>query len=138
MLGADGAKLRLVLELVEKLERAGEAELLLQAARDGVCHRFAAARMRAAGIRPVTGPEHLALAALLQQQLVLAIEDEDRERAVQHAVAQMAIGLAFEADLAIVVVDEDQLLACVRDVLFTRHSNRLRDARAWPGIRPPG
>src|SRR5688572_27717 len=138
MLGADGAELRLILELVEILERTREAELLLQAACHGIRHGFAAARMRAAGIRPVPRPEHLALAALLQQQLVVAIEDEDRERTVQRALARMAIGLALEADLAIMVVDENQLLACVRDDLFTRHSNRLRDGRSWPGTRRPG
>src|SRR5262245_14899287 len=111
MLGADRAELRLVFELVEILERTAEPELLLQPTRDGIRHRFAAARMRAARVRPVAGPQHLARAALLQQQLVVAIENEDRERAMQHSEAGVAIGLAFVADLAIVVVDENQLLA---------------------------
>src|SRR6185436_2142875 len=122
---------------VEILERTRETELLLEAARDGVRHDLAAARMRAAGVRPEARPQHLARAALLQQQLVLCVEDEDRERTVQRALAGMAIGFALEAYLAIVVVDENQLLACVRDDLFTRHSNRLRDRRTLPESRPP-
>src|SRR5918993_5493127 len=56
VLGAYGAELRLVLELVQVLERAREPELLLEAARDRSRHRLAAARMRAARVRPVPGP----------------------------------------------------------------------------------
>src|SRR5688572_14307829 len=125
----------MVFELIQILERARETELLREPPRDRQADRLAPARVRAAGIRPETRPEHLAQSALLEQELVVAIEDEDRERAMQDTLAHMAIGLGLEADLAILIVDEDQLLACVRDDLVTRHSNPLRVAPAWPGSR---
>jgi hypothetical protein len=136
VLRAHGAELRVVLELVEVLERTGEAELLLKAARDRLGHVLAAARMRATRVRPIARPQHLARRPLLQQQLIGGIEDEDRERTVQQPSARMGIGFSLEADLAVEVVDQDQLLACVRDDLFTRHSNPLRGAPATPGSRP--
>src|SRR5690606_28351093 len=93
VLRADRAVLRVILELVQKLERTREPELLLEPPDHGLLHRFAVARMRAARVRPVVRPERLRRGALLQQQLVVAVEHEDRERAMQHAVADVTFGL---------------------------------------------
>ena len=40
---------------------------------------------------------------------VLVVEQEQRERAVQHSVAVMGVGLGDEACLVVVAIDEDEL-----------------------------
>src|SRR5690606_41115726 len=96
-----GAVLSVILELVQELERAREPELLLEPPRDRLLHRLPAARMRAARVRPIVRPERLVGAPLLQQQLVRAVEHEDRERAVQRAGAGKASALRPAADHAL-------------------------------------
>src|SRR5690606_29206141 len=137
VLGAERAILRVVLELVQELERTREPELLLEPARNRLLHLLAPARVRAARVRPVVRPERLGRSALLQQKLVVAVEHEDRERAMQHARARVAVALRLSADLPIELVDEDQLLRFVGYDLVTRHLVEPPSSRASPENPPP-
>src|SRR5690606_18472379 len=92
--------------------------------------------MRAARVRPVVRPERLRRGALLQQQLVVAVEHEDRERAMQHAVADVTFGLRLAADFPIELVDEDQRLPVVRYDFVTSHPFELPDSRPRPDNPP--
>src|ERR1700720_1452313 len=102
--------LRPVGELEQEFQLCPQTEFLAQAAMDGVVHALPTARMRAAGVGPVARPQALALRALLQKQFARGIEHEQRERAVQWADAEVRIGLRQEADLAVLAVDQNQLL----------------------------
>src|SRR5690606_1848627 len=137
VLRAERPILRVVLELVEELERAREAELLLEPPRQRVLHRLAPARVRAARVRPVVRPERLRRRALLQQQLVAAVEDEDRECTVQHARAGMTLALRLRADLPIELIDEDKLLVLVGYDFVTHHLLEPPRSRASPEIPRP-
>ena len=64
-LGPGGVELRLVLEFEQKMQRAGEAQLLHQAALNGRFHALRAPRMAAAAVGPIQRPESLAGRALL-------------------------------------------------------------------------
>src|SRR5579863_9177571 len=68
VLGARLVELRLVLELEEKVQRAANSQLFVEAAMDRVLHVFSAARMAAAAVRPIERPEALASGALLNQK----------------------------------------------------------------------
>src|SRR6476660_4146896 len=67
--GPGRIELRLVLEFEQKMQRAGEPQLLHQAAVNGSFHALRASRMAAAAVGPVQRPESLAGRALLSQQL---------------------------------------------------------------------
>src|SRR5690606_17141469 len=120
VLGTLLAELGVIDELVDELEFRGHAELLLEPAMYGFIHLLARARMRAAGVGPVARPQPLLGAALLQQQLALLVEDEQRERPVQHAGGIVRLGLADGADLVVVLVDKHQQLAVIGNGFVTR------------------
>src|SRR6202034_806700 len=110
MLGAGLIELRLILELKEEMQRAGEAELLAQPAVDGGLHGLTTPRMAAAAVRPVQRPEPLGGGALLQQQLLPAVEDQQRKGAVQDTLTGMAARLVQVSQFAIGAVHENQRL----------------------------
>jgi hypothetical protein len=71
-------------------------------------HGFPAARVAAAAVRPKPRPEALRLRPLLNQQFAIAIEDQERERAVQDPATLMAAPLAQFAQASIVRIDQDE------------------------------
>src|SRR5207249_5870178 len=85
-----------------------DAGLLIEPPASSCDRPFARARMAAAGVRPQSTRVILLPAALLQQQAAALIDQEDREGAVQQALAVDRI-LAGGADCAIALVDQDQL-----------------------------
>src|SRR5262249_6507046 len=104
-------ELRLILKFVQEAQRASEAELLLEPAHGGALHALFAARMTAAAVRPVHGPQALRRRALLDQELARAVEYEQREGAMQDAAAFVAAPLAQVSDPAVGLIDENQRLA---------------------------
>src|SRR5579862_6804427 len=82
-------------------------------------HTLAVTRMAAAAVRPVERPELLARAALLQQELIVLIKNEQREGAVQGASARVAGCFVEMPDFSIRLVYQNQLvgLSC-RQVMF--------------------
>src|ERR1700679_1150391 len=101
MLGTGGVELGLILEFEKKPQGAGYPELLAQPALSGRLHGLAAARMRAAAVGPVQGPEPLAGCPLLDEQVAVAVENQQRKGPMQNAVALVAASLAQTAHIAI-------------------------------------
>ncbi len=86
-----------------------KAELLLQPACGRIERGLARARMAAAGVRPESAEVVLRERAPLEQQFVDAVEDQDRERAVEPAAVLMGAEFLLDADLLIELVDENDL-----------------------------
>src|SRR5258708_25441086 len=105
--------------------------------------------MAAAAVRPVQRPQTLRRRALLQQQLTVAVENEQRERPMQDAPAVMALGLAEVSYFAVGFIYEDEGFGiggdfdCAAATLpnFIRHKDKLHtvrtrlDAQANRGLR---
>ena len=64
--------------------------------------------MTAAAVRPIERPKALGGRPLLQKELPHVIEDQQRKRAMQGALAVMAQVLAQEAHFAVGLIDQDQ------------------------------
>ena len=94
VLGAELVVRGLVGELVEKLERARRRSSCTSRRWTASSTTLAAPRMAAAAVRPVAAATALLGAALLEQHAAAPIEDEQRERAMQDAVAVVARRLA--------------------------------------------
>src|SRR5262249_13133349 len=110
VLGAHRLKLRVILELEQKREAATDPELLVQSAVDRRLHGLGAARVAAAAVRPVKRPDLLRGGSPLHQQLPTVVEDEERERTMQHAATGVAQRLAEVPDLTVAFVHQDQSL----------------------------
>ncbi len=93
-----------------------------------------AARVAAAAIRPVQRPQTLRRRALLQEQLPVVVENQKRERPVQHAAAPVAVGLAHMADFAVGGVHQDEQFGVCCDFVraaatvpnFIRHKDNSK------------
>ena len=101
VLGSGTVVLRLIFELEQEFERAGQAEFLHQPTVDGARHTLAGTRMAAAAVRPVQRPQLLARTPLLQQQLIVVVENEQREGTVQCAGPRVAGRLVEMSDFPI-------------------------------------
>jgi len=66
--------LGLILELEQKMQRTAQAKFLVKAALDRGVQGLGAARMAAAAIRPIQGPQALGCGALLNQQFAVTIK----------------------------------------------------------------
>src|ERR1700694_452695 len=75
VLGGGGIELRLVLELEQKMQRAAQAQLLVQPTVDRGLQGLGAPGMTAAAIGPVQWPKRFGRRPLLQQPFAGAIED---------------------------------------------------------------
>jgi len=71
--------------------------------------------MTATTVRPKPGPQTLVLAALLQQQQALCIENKNRECTMQQANTVMALCFAAVTHFIVRVVNKNQIL------VFRRH-----------------
>jgi hypothetical protein len=71
--------------------------------------------MGTAGVRPVARPHPFALRALLNEELARRIEQQHRERAVQRSATEVGVGLRHDTDLAVVAVDQNELIVVARD-----------------------
>ena len=87
MLGALSAKLRLISKPMGKPQFSLYTQFFLKPPACGNAIRLATARMTAAGIRPVIGPERFVGAALLQQHVTRFVKQKDGEGSVQSARA---------------------------------------------------
>src|ERR1700733_13078057 len=107
MFGPARVELSLILEFEQKPQWTAQPELLVEAALNGRLHGLPAPRMATAAVRPVERPQPLACRSLLQEQLTFVIEDQQRKRAMQNALAVVAQVLVQKPELAIGPVDED-------------------------------
>ena len=97
MFGADVPELGAVLELEDEIDGRLDAEFLLEPARHGLFHPLSRAGVRTTAIGPVSGPQSLALVALLEQQFSGRVEHEHRERPMQYSAALVAGPLVEES-----------------------------------------
>ena len=88
-------------------------------------------------MRPlIPWPKPLVLSSLLQEKLALAVENEQRERAMESAVAIMAGRFVQGAYFFIVTIDENQGFGIVRDdvvSLFVGLHENSRDTTECQG-----
>src|SRR5580700_2233344 len=117
LLRARRIELRTILEFEQEMQRTTQAKLLLQTAVDRRLHSLGPTRMAAATVRPVQRPEPLGRRALLQQQLAVSIEDQQRKGAMQNAVTTMTLSLAQVADFAVGFIHQDEQFGLWRDVV---------------------
>src|SRR5580698_5328789 len=125
LLRAGRLELRLVLELEQKLQRTAQTQLLVEPPLNGGLHALRPARVAAATIRPVQRPEALRGGALLQQQLALAVEYQQGERPVQHALPVVALRLAQVADFAVGLVNQNERFRIERGHLIHHAGNSV-------------
>jgi hypothetical protein len=87
--------------------------------------------MAAAAIGPVQGPETLRWRTALNQEITGLIENEQRERAMQHTAALVTQRLAQEAEVTVGFVDQNQ------GVGIGRHGARQGSVSASLGASDP-
>ncbi|MDT4837275.1 hypothetical protein FQZ97_710040 [compost metagenome] len=90
-----------------RLQRAPQAQLFVQPPQGGRAGVLAGAGMPAAAVAPQAGRVVLAQRALLQQHPALRVEQEDRERPVQDALA-VGVHLLDRVQRPVFGVDGDQ------------------------------
>ena len=89
---------------------APHPEFLPQPPAGSVVECLAPTGMPAAGVGPEAAEVVLRRGALLEQEFAAGTEEHDREGPVQEATVAVSGELLGEADLAILLVDEDDLL----------------------------
>jgi hypothetical protein len=121
MLGTGGVELSLILEFEQKLQGARYPQFLAQAALRGHLHGLAAARVRATAVGPIQGPEPLGGGTLLDEQVAIAVENQQRKGSMQNAATLVAASLAQTAHIAIGRIYQNE------SVHIRGHSGRVVD-----------
>src|ERR1700751_4088160 len=94
-----------------------QAQLLLQPAVNGGLHAFGTPRVTAAAVGPVQRPEPFRRRAVLQPQLTVPVENQQRKCPMQDATACVTVGPVEVANFAVGIVYEYQgLRVCQRNL----------------------
>jgi len=110
VLRTPGIELRLILEFEQKLQRAAQSELFMQATMNRGLGGLGLARVAAHAVRPEQRPKPLGRRPLLDQQFAVVIEYEKGKRTVKNTAAIVALRFAHVADFAVGLIHQNERL----------------------------